>query len=147
MAEICTIVILGVLLLFCGVQDFLKKKIFIWMIGLGAVLIGICLPFYNTISIPERIGGVAIGACIIIISKATSGKIGMGDGFLLCVTGLGLGFWGNLELFSVALFFAAIISIILLIFRLADRKKSIPFVPFLLMGYVFLVVANKGISF
>ncbi|MDF2943160.1 MAG: putative rane protein [Herbinix sp.] len=147
MAEVFTNMIMGVLLLLCGVQDFFKRKIFIWMIGVGAILIGVCLPFNDAISIPERIGGVAIGACIIAISKVTGGKIGMGDGFLLCVTGLGLGFWGNLELFGVALFFAALVSIVLLMFRLADRKKSIPFVPFLLMGYVFLIIANKGISF
>ena len=60
----------------------------------------------------------------------------MGDGMLLCITGLGLGFWSNLELFAIALILAAIVSIFLLMLRLADRKKSIPFIPFLLIGYV-----------
>lgn len=81
---------------------------------------------------------------MIVISKITGGKIGMGDGILLCITGMGLGFWGNLELFGIALFFAAVVSILLLIFRLADRKKSIPFVPFLFFGYVFLLIVGKG---
>jgi leader peptidase (prepilin peptidase)/N-methyltransferase len=142
MVETFMNMIMGVLLLVCGVQDALKKKIFIWVIGLGAVLIGVCMPFSDTITMLERIGGVAVGAVIIIISKATEGKIGLGDGFLLCVTGLGLGFWGNIELIGVALFFAAIVSIALLVFRLADRKKSIPFVPFMLLGYVVLLVAK-----
>jgi leader peptidase (prepilin peptidase)/N-methyltransferase len=145
MADTYTNITMGVLLLFCGVQDVLKKKIYIWVIALGAILIGIGLPFCTALSIIERVGGVAIGGCVIIISKATNGKIGMGDGVLLCVTGLGLGFWGNLELFGVALFFAAIISIILLVCHLADRKKSIPFVPFLFLGYAFLMLADKGI--
>jgi leader peptidase (prepilin peptidase)/N-methyltransferase len=77
---------------------------------------------------------------VIFISRITGGKIGMGDGLLLCVTGLGLGFWGNMELFAYALFAAAAVSVILLILRLADRKKSIPFVPFLLLSYLFLTV-------
>jgi leader peptidase (prepilin peptidase)/N-methyltransferase len=139
-------IIMGVLLLLCGIQDMLKKKIFIWAIIVGAVFVGICLPFCDALSIPDRMGGIAVGAGVITISKATGGKIGMGDGFLLCVTGLGLGFWGNLELFAIALFFAAVLAIILLIFRLVDRKKSIPFVPFLLLGYVFLVIANNKIG-
>lgn len=143
MADISIKIIMTTMLLVCGVQDVLKKKIFIWMVVLSAVLTGICVPFCNTYSIPDRIGGITIGIIVVIISLATSGKIGMGDGFLLCVTGLGLGFWGNLELFAIALLIASIISIILLAAHLADRKKSIPFVPFLLAGYVFLLIANR----
>jgi leader peptidase (prepilin peptidase)/N-methyltransferase len=74
----------------------------------------------------------------------TGGKIGMGDGILLCVTGIGLGFWNNLELFGVALFLAAVLSIILMILRVVDRKKSIPFIPFLFAGYLIIVFASKG---
>lgn len=144
MADTFMNITMGVMLLFCGVQDALKKKIYIWIIALGAIFMGIVLPFSSALPIVERIGGVGIGVCVIIISKVTGGKIGMGDGILLCITGLGLGFWGNLELFGIALFFAAIISILLLIFRLADRKKSIPFVPFLFLGYVLLMIAGKG---
>jgi leader peptidase (prepilin peptidase) / N-methyltransferase len=141
MAELLIKLMMGIMLLLCAVQDVRKKKVFLWVIILGAVFIGICIPFCHVGSIMDRLGGFAVGAVVITISMATHGKIGIGDGILLCVTGLGLGFWGNLELFAIALLFAAIISIILLIFRLADRKKSIPFVPFLLVGYVILTVA------
>ena len=46
----------------------------------------------------------------------------MGDGLVLSVTGMGLGFWSNLELFALALAFAALFSMFLLVFRLAGRK-------------------------
>jgi leader peptidase (prepilin peptidase)/N-methyltransferase len=143
MAEFSIKVIIGVMLLLCGVQDTLKKKIYLWMIMVGAVLTIVCIPFCNSLSLPDRIGGVAIGGCVMIISIGSGGKIGFGDGVLLCATGLGLGFWGNLELFAIALLMAAVISIILLVLRLADRKKSIPFVPFLLLAYAVLMTANK----
>lgn len=142
MVEIVIKISIGLLLLLCGVQDIIKKKIYLYMIVAGAIIIGICIPFTNTISLIDRIGGIVIGICVIMISLATRGKIGLGDGALLCVTGLGLGFWGNLELFAIGLALAAVISIGLLILRLANRKKSIPFVPFLLLGYVFLIYAN-----
>lgn len=131
------------LLVLCGVQDLRKKKISLWIILIGAFLIGVCIPFGNTLSLPSRLGGAAIGAAVGVISIATAGKIGMGDAFVLIVTGLGLGFWSNLELFAIALLLASIISIILLISRLADRKKSIPFVPFLLFGYLFLFLVER----
>lgn len=128
--------IMGVLLVFSAVQDIIKKKIWLWVIILGAVLIGICIPFNHNVTLLDRLGGLLIGLSVVLLSKVTRGKIGMGDGLILCVTGLGLGFWGNMELLFAALFAAALISIFLLAFRLADRKKSIPFVPFLLLGFV-----------
>jgi len=141
-AEISIKSIMGVMLLICGVQDIQKKKIYVWMIIVAAVLIGICVPFCNEITLPDRVGGVVVGVAMILVSLFTAGKLGLGDGILLCATGLGLGFWGNLELLAIALLLAAIVSIVLLILRLADRKKSIPFVPFILLGYVFIIISN-----
>jgi leader peptidase (prepilin peptidase)/N-methyltransferase len=143
MADIMIKTIMGTVLLACGVQDLLKKKIYLWAVGLGAILIIFCLPFCHNNSVLERVGGLAVGIIVIIISFATEGKIGMGDGMLLCITGIGLGFWGNLELFAIALSLAAFLSVILLITRHADRKKAIPFVPFLLFAYVFLIAAGN----
>jgi leader peptidase (prepilin peptidase) / N-methyltransferase len=143
MAEIILKVILFAVLLFCGVQDLRKRKILLWVIMAGVVLTGICLPFCHTVTIMDRIGGAAIGATVAIISIVTAGKIGMGDALLLCLTGLGLGFWGNIELFAFALLLASIISIALLILRLADRKKSIPFVPFILASYLILIMVGR----
>lgn len=143
MAENFIKVIMATMLLICSVQDVLKKKIFLSVILIGAVLIATCIPFCSKIIILYRVSGAAIGITVIIISFATAGKIGMGDAFLLCVTGLGLGFWENLELFAIALFLASIISILLLILRLANRKKSIPFVPFMLISYLFLIFSGR----
>ena len=128
--------IIGVMLLLCAIQDLKQKEVHIWMIGIGAILICICVPFYNSFSLIDCIGGVLVGGSVVLISKATRGKVGMGDGLILCATGIGLGLWGNLELFAFALFMAAVLCIVLLILRLVDRKKSIPFVPFLFLSYL-----------
>ena len=144
MAEKILLLFLGALLLICAIQDFLKKRVYLWVIGVGTVLTIICLPFLKERSIIDCIGGLAVGLTIILISNITAGKIGMGDGIILCVTGVGLGFWTNLELFGVALLLAAVLSIILMIFRVIDRKKSIPFIPFLFAGYLIIVLASKG---
>jgi leader peptidase (prepilin peptidase)/N-methyltransferase len=142
MSENIVAFLLLVLLILSSIQDLLKKRIGLWIIILGGGIICAFIPFYHTITLFDRLGGVAVGGVVIVISLATGGKIGLGDGLLLCITGIGLGFWNNLELFALALLFAAILSIILMIFRLADRKKSIPFVPFLLLGYVFILTSN-----
>lgn len=146
MAESTMTISMGLLLLFCGIQDTVKKKVYLWIIILGAFIVIACLPFCYSISIADRMCGLALGLSVVVLSKATGGKIGMGDGMLLCITGLGLGFWSNLELFAIALILAAIVSIFLLMLRLADRKKSIPFIPFLLIGYVTLMLSEYGIG-
>lgn len=143
MVEIAVKALMGMVLILCGIQDIRQKKISLWIIAIGAVAIVVCVPFCHSCSILDRLGGLAVGVIVTIISIATRGKIGMGDGMILCLTGLGLGFWVNLELFAIALFVAAIISIILLIARRVDRKKAIPFVPFLVIGYAFLVFAGS----
>lgn len=142
MAELLIKIITGTMLMVCGIQDLRSKRVTLWIIVISLILNSICLPFCNSINLPDIVGGVTIGIAVIILSIGTGGKIGKGDGMLLCATGMGLGFWGNLELFAIALLLAAIVSIILLAARLANRKKSIPFVPFLLLAYLFLIVVE-----
>ncbi len=144
MADKILMLIQGALLLICAIQDIFKKRVLLWLICIGAVMTCVCLPFIDRLSVVDCLGGLSIGLVTMLISKMTAGKIGMGDGILLCVTGMGLGFWNNLELFGMALFLAAVLSIFLLILRRVDRKKSIPFIPFLFAGYLIIVFASKG---
>src|SRR5690349_4942477 len=104
--EIIKVIMVAVLLA-CVVQDILKKKVWLGFILVGMLLIGACIPFSNSLTLLDRFAGSAVGISVVLISLATKGKIGMGDGILLCITGLGLGFWGNLELFAIALLMAA----------------------------------------
>lgn len=127
---------LAIMLFACSVQDFHRKKFSLWIVLLAAVVLCICIPFSGKIIFFDKIGGLFVGILVIGISWITKGKIGMGDGIILCVTGIGLGFWTNMELFAIALFLAAVISIFLLALGLTNRKKSIPFVPFMLVAYL-----------
>jgi leader peptidase (prepilin peptidase)/N-methyltransferase len=136
MAEAVINEAIGVLLLCCSIEDLRRKKVLLWMPAVGFLIIGICVPFADGLTIWDRVGGFIVGVCVVAISIVTKGKIGTGDGILLCITGIGQGLWGNLELLAFALLGASVISILLLVFRRADRKKSIPFVPFLLFGFL-----------
>lgn len=140
MVEIILKVSIATMLVLCAAQDMYKKKLLVWPLVLFALLVILCSGFSNSISILDRLGGLILGLGVVLLSLVTGGKIGLGDGIILAITGIGLGLWANLELFAIALFLAAIVSILLLILRLANRKKSIPFVPFLLVSYLFLIV-------
>lgn len=143
MGEIFVSGLMALVMIITTIQDVLYKKINIWIICLGMVFLCICLPFCYNVNLLDRGLGFMLGTIVIGISKATRGKIGMGDGLILCFTGVGLGFWGNLQLFALSLTIAAIVSIIMLMFRWADRKTSIPFIPFLLLGYIIYLVEER----
>lgn len=136
--------LIGIFLIIVAIQDLIAKKIKVWVVILSGVFLCICIPFCPSISLLNRIMGLTLGLWLLLISKTTGGKIGMGDGLVICVTGMGLGFWSNLELFALALLIAAIFSIVLLALKLADRKKSIPFLPFILLSYLFLYIPVWG---
>lgn len=135
--------VLGGLLLLTAIQDIRNKSISTWILLSGLVLVVIGVPFTSSLSLLDRGLGLLTGLSVMGISKATGGKIGMGDGMLLCISGIGLGFWNNLELFAIGLFLAAIVSIVLLIMKKVNRKHSIPFVPFLFMGYLIIFMISK----
>lgn len=132
--------LMGLLLVIVAIQDIKWKKIRVGTVLVCAVLLCMCIPFSSVLSLLDRVLGLSLGLGVVILSKATGGKIGIGDGLVLAVTGMGLGFWSNMELFALALAMAAVFSIGLLLIKRVSRKKAIPFLPFLLMAYLFLSI-------
>lgn len=88
------------------------------------------------------VGGIAEGAALLLVSYATREGIGLGDGFLLICTGALLGAKNNLIMFFVACFLCSIWSAILIFFKKAGRKTRIPFVPFLIPGFIVMCLAG-----
>lgn len=117
-------------------QDFKKREILplsLWIFLAGGLLLNGALRYQSWESLA---GGVSIGAVMLVFSWATRGGIGWGDGLLLCVTGVYLGFLENLGLLLWGLLLCAIFSAGILLTKRGDRKKEIPFLPFLLAAYL-----------
>ena len=84
--------------------------------------------------------GCRVGVFLYLMSKATRGAVGEGDALVYLMTGVTLGFFGNIELLTLSLFFSAIVSVFLLVFRKVGKKKRIPFVPFTAIAYGVVMV-------
>jgi leader peptidase (prepilin peptidase)/N-methyltransferase len=132
--------ILFLWLLLCSVQDIKRKRINIYLILAGFLMFLISMVWSGEFNFLYRLGGMSLGLILLCISFITKGQIGTGDGFIVCITGLYLGFSRNAMLLVISLLGSAIVSIVLLTFKLAGRKKTIAFVPFLLLGYMGVLI-------
>lgn len=131
---------IAVLLIIYTIQDIRYKRIHILYGAAAAVLIIIMIFFQENPNIMLRLGGVLTGLVMYGFSIITKEQIGRGDAIVLMITGLGLGFWDNLNFFFFGLICATVYSIIRIIKYGFKRRETIPFMPFLFSGYLIMMV-------
>lgn len=123
----------------CSLEDVKYRRltvIYILMFGIAGVVLHLFAP---VCSIYSMLWGMLLGIVLILISIATRGSLGMGDGILMVVTGVYLGGYGNLQLFLYGLLLSALCSLGLLVLKKKKKKDEIAFVPFLLLSYFFML--------
>ena len=119
-------------------DDVRSKKvrvIEIIIFGIVGLIIDFSIRPYSFLSI---LGGVMVGLMVYLFSVLTKEKIGKGDAFVVMVTGLYLGFQNTLLLVWLSTILAAVIGSIIIRKNNVNTDFEIPFVPFLLMGYLII---------
>ena len=84
--------------------------------------------------------GSALAGLILLFSVLSKGKIGQGDGIVFMLTGLYLGVEKNLALMLLSFVLAGCWAFLLIIFLHRDKKEKIPFIPFLFLAYLLILV-------
>lgn len=127
-----------VILLFLGWNswtDIRKKEISLWSVCLLA-LYGIGKVFYEGTLAWSSLESLAVGGGVLCLSALTRGAVGMGDGVLLIALGCVLPLELLSALFLMGLLGSSVWGMFLLVFLKKSGKTELPFVPFLLLGYV-----------
>ncbi len=88
----------------------------------------------------ERVVGLVPGFGLLILSYVMKGQIGRGDAYLVCISGVLLGVGQSVSLLFYALLLAGSVSLVLLVFRKVKRDTKLPFIPFLLGGYLLSLI-------
>lgn len=132
----CTL--LGVLFVE-SIQDVRSRRLGVGLLCLFGIIGVICHMVFQKGEYKSLLGGIAIGGAMILISLITRGRVGLGDGLMLLVTGTFLGFRQNLVLFTVSQVLTSAYALFLLMFRRKRKDYEIPFIPFLLVSYVGLL--------
>ena len=138
-----TLIVLLFYLTLCGILDLMNKQIpgiIIW----SGLLIG-TIYFIMQLIIKEReiidfVTAIIPGIILLVISKLTDNALGTGDGIVIIITGLVLTFIQNVCMLTISFFLAAFFSIFLLILRKKSRKEKIPFIPFVMCGFLIMGV-------
>ena len=128
-------IILLVFLALCALWDGFKKEIplvVVW-IGIAAAVIMHASGIIEGTRL--SIGISVLPASIFwIISFVTREKIGYGDGWVLLMIGLYVGFMKCVLILMAALVLESIILLVLLVLGKIHKDEEVAFVPFLLLG-------------
>lgn len=129
--EVCVLAFLGV----NTWTDIRKKQVSMAAVVVFAVSV-LAWEFYAGGISWRFLFPVGIGCFFLAVSLMTRGALGMGDGCLLMALGLGLDIGEFLTVLCVGLLCCALWAIGLLAVCRKGRNTEIPFVPFLLLGYI-----------
>ena len=127
-------VIAGIYLVICALTDIRTRRISV-PLSIAAALTGTGFAIYSRCAPQEIMIRVLPGFLILALSWLTRGAVGAGDGIVIAVVGLFLDPGQLLGTWLAGSFFAAVAAGILFI-RTRQGKREIPYVPFLLAGYL-----------
>jgi leader peptidase (prepilin peptidase)/N-methyltransferase len=133
------------LLLVISVIDFNHQIIPDGLNGFGGIL-GIIYIFIRADSITPSnsfLGMFIGGGIFLLIALLTNGAMGGGDIKLMAMLGLWFG-WKDILMVSLLSFvIGAVLSILLLVFKIKSRKDTIPFGPFISIAAFITILYGK----
>lgn len=141
MEQVAVLIMLGI----CSYSDIKSKQIPVIQLCVFGIL-GVIMHLFNSqqnwISL---ILGIGIGAILYVYSLLSQEKLGKGDAMIVMVIGIYMGFMKTLELLWISSIFAAGVGIVMIIYKKQKKNYEIPFVPFLMAGYLYLL-AHQAIA-
>lgn len=87
-----------------------------------------------------RVGGALVGGCFFLVSKLTREAVGYGDCWIITLFGIYLGIKNLIRLLFAASFLAAVASLVWMWKHGWKKEGSLPFVPFLTVGLLEVIL-------
>ena len=133
--------IIVTVLLGCSYYDVKEKRVpLAWILaGMAAILIANMIG--KDMGISACLIGMTLGAVLVAVSKWSKEALGIGDALLILMIGMGMGIYQTALVVFYALFVTSVVCAVLLMMKRVGKKTRIPFVPFLLLGYVGVILS------
>lgn len=130
--------IIIVLLLWVSLMD-IKYMIIPDILNIILALIGIGMAICNVNFIVDKVLGALIGFTIFMLIAILTNAMGGGDIKLMSALGLIFGVKGILFITIFSFVLGAIVSILLLSFKIKNKKDKIPFGPFISLSAILYI--------
>ena len=132
--------IMFLFLLLCSISDVRTRKIpTVLLIAMSLVTVLLSLIF-TRYGIAKITGGALIGTIFWLVSKYSKEAIGYGDSWVISLMGIHLGGICVLEVTVTAFFLTGLVSLAGIVFKKWKKAVTLPFVPFLTVAYVGVIL-------
>lgn len=125
-------------LMFNSILDIRKRQISLMVTAIIAFTGIIEIYLKGQIVWWEIMVSLLPGMLCVFLAYVSAGKIGYGDAWILLALGIVLGAEGIMVLSIVAIFAAGATAMVLLLLFHKDPHYEIPFVPFIMLGYLWV---------
>ena len=130
-----------IFLVLCSIQDIREKRLSVKRLAVAGILFLIVSLVFEEIPVEKRLCNLLPGMAAFLLAALTKEQIGYGDAASLVVLGILVSARAILGAVMGGLLLLSIFSIIL--GKKADRKTTMPFLPFLSAGMLWQMVLNN----
>lgn len=127
-----------------SIWDIRSKKLPAGLLILSILTAGILIAMNRDINWRQDwllyVIGILIGILLLLAGRFCGGCIGTADGIMTAVIGGMIGYQDTLLLLMNGILAAAVFSILLIVIKKAGRRTTIPFIPFMLLGYIMILI-------
>lgn len=130
-------------LLICSYTD-IRNKYISFQLSLSFLIFGFItnILMLNNLSLKKLTVNIMIVLFFIFIYFVSKKQLGTGDIMMISVLSFFYSFESLVEIITFSFFSAGIFSIVILALKKADKKNTIPFAPFLLLGLLIFITLS-----
>lgn len=131
-------IIMEVYLIVLSIFDIRSRQIPTALLLLGSVpaVFHAALTLFGHERTPAEYAAALVPGVILLLLAFVTGKIGYGDGWVIAIIGLLLGYRSGMTVFFISLFLSGMAGILLLLLRKVNSKSTIPYIPFVTIAVV-----------
>ena len=144
--EMWKFVILSLWLGILAVLDLWWKKVPVWLLVVGGIIMTFMSAYQYARGIKgpsELVWGLVPGVLLLLIA-VTSKKAGIADGIVFLLLSLPLDYRECIISFVLSFLIMSFMSLLLLVLNKVKGNSKLPYLPFLLAGYMVQAIAGLG---
>ena len=139
-------VILSIWLGILAVSDLRWKRVPVWLLAVGGIIVTAMSidRFQREMKYTaELVWGLVPGALLLLIAVTTK-KAGIADGIVLLLLSLALDYGECFVSFVLSFLIMSFVSLLLLVLNKVKGNSKLPYLPFLLAGYIIQAIVGLG---